>query len=80
MYHMSCLEARFKVQEKMIDRETEQLMNGTPDTSFKAVSRIALQMVRSCVLSKCSRCGRLDYQVEAETGLCLVCVGKELEC
>lgn len=33
----------------------------------------------TCELMTCSKCGRQDYQMEAETGLCLVCVGKELE-
>jgi hypothetical protein len=34
---------------------------------------------RTCVLQTCTKCGRQDYQMEAETGFCLVCIGKELE-
>ena len=65
----------------MRNRETEQLMKGQPlDTSSKAAENFANQVRRSCVLQKCPRCGRLDHQMEAETGLCLVCIGKELEC
>jgi hypothetical protein len=65
---------------KRLDKRTEQLMKGTPlDTSSKAAENFANQVRRSCMM-KCSRCGRLDYQMEAGTGLCLVCIGKEEEC
>ena len=32
------------------------------------------------VLETCPRCKREVYEVEVETGLCLMCVGKEEEC
>ena len=67
----------------MRDKRTEQLMQGTPlDTSSKAAENVATQVLdaRSCVLRTCTRCGRKDYHLEIDTGLCLVCVGRELEC
>jgi hypothetical protein len=64
----------------MQDKRTEQLMQGMPlDTSSKAAENVANQVRRSCVLFTCTRCGRMDIQMEVYTGLCLICIGKELE-
>ena len=68
---------------KRLDKRTEQLMSGTPlDATSKAAENFAKQVLqeRSCVVQTCTRCGRQDIQMEVDTGLCLVCIGKEEEC
>lgn len=65
----------------MRDKRTKQLMQGTPlDTSSKVAENFAIQMQSAYAMQKCPRCGRKDYCMEAGTGLCLVCIGKEEEC
>ena len=66
----------------MRDKRTERLMQGMPlDTSSLMAQSVAGQVLskRTCVLVTCTRCGRMDYTREAETGLCLVCIDKEME-
>jgi hypothetical protein len=66
----------------MRDERTEKLMQGMPlQTDSSAAEWYAKQVLveKSCVLITCVKCGRKVYHLEIDTGLCLVCVGKELE-
>jgi hypothetical protein len=50
------------------------------DTSSLMAESVARQKIKGeSLMMTCTRCGRQDTVLEAETGLCLVCVGKELE-
>lgn len=76
VYHMSCLKTKFKMLRKRNQRMY------APEAGLPVDHRLAVYScdTSSLELMTCPRCGHQDYQMEAETGLCLVCVGKELEC
>jgi hypothetical protein len=60
----------------------ERLYRTMPvDTSSLMSRGVAEQklLTRRCKTLKCSRCGRAATELEADTGLCLVCIGRELE-
>lgn len=74
MSHWSCIVKRFKVLRKEWEKETSEESN----LRMQAYDKQKM-LEETCELMTCPRCRRQVYELD-ETGLCLVCIGKEEEC